>query len=103
MSTSPAFEWTATRMEGLFGLSRLEARGTLRHLLKDAGLEPETVQPAHLEVALTRLLPKLLKSRGVPNSEPACASLARDLTEAKLEGGDSKAAPESVFKRLGRW
>ena len=43
MAGSSAFEWLCTALEESTTLERLEARGTVRIALKEAGLEPRTV------------------------------------------------------------
>lgn len=101
MTESPAFEWTAAAMEPLFGMSRLETRGTLRLALKEAGLEPRTVNARQLAVVLERVMPRLLRTRRVADPEPGCAALAQRLRAQRFEDANPD-SPEDVFRRLGR-
>lgn len=100
MTESRAFEWTAAEMEPLFGMSRIETRGTLRLALKEAGLEPRTVNARQMAVLLEKVMPKLLRSRRIVDPEPACASLALRVREQRFD--DPFEPPEDVFRRLGR-
>lgn len=101
MSTSTAFEWVAARLESHSGFTRIEARGTLRLLLKDAGLDAATVTRAELRVVLEKLLPRALRQRGVADAEARSAALAAELARAPITEGGA-ANPEDVFRRIGR-
>jgi hypothetical protein len=100
MADSAAFEAACASLEKSGRLDRLAARGTIRLLLKEAGLEPKTVRPRELAVAVQRLLPAELSARGVPEPEPLCASIARALESVESRSSDD--TPEAVFARLGR-
>ena len=52
---SHVFERAADELEVLSRMSRLEARGTLRLALKDAGLVPKTVNAKAMLVVLDRI------------------------------------------------
>jgi hypothetical protein len=69
---SPVFERAADELEVLSRMSRLEARGTLRLALKDAGLVPKTVNTKAMLVVLDRILPHLLTRRGVQGAPEMC-------------------------------
>ena len=66
------FEFVAAALEQRSGLGKLEARGTLRIALKEAGLEPRTVTPEQMAVMLTRTMPKELKARGIDQADTLC-------------------------------
>lgn len=103
MADSPAFEWVTEELELTSSLDRLQARGTLRLVLKKAGLDASEVTAKQMEVALRELLPGELQSRGVEEGGEACEQLVRGLSTAGL--GDRVASadsPEAVFSRLGR-
>ena len=96
------FEFVAGALEQASDLDKLEARGTLRIALKQAGLDAKHVSPDQMGVVLSRVLPDQLASRGVGSAEAICRALT-----AKLEGFSTGAAapanesPEDVFRRLG--
>jgi hypothetical protein len=52
MADSAAFEAACTRLEESGALDRLAARGTIRLVLKAAGLEPKGVTARELVVAV---------------------------------------------------
>jgi hypothetical protein len=96
---STAFEAACTRLEQSAALDRLVARGTIRLVLKEAGLDPKTVTGRALAVAVERLLPAALSSRGVAEPERLSASIARVLESIEPRAaGDT---PEAIFGRLG--
>ncbi len=68
MATSTAFEWLCDELETKTTLDRLEARGTVRIALKQAGLEATSATAAQIAVVLTRILPEEL---GKPLRPPA--------------------------------
>ncbi|MCG8590422.1 MAG: hypothetical protein MJE66_14125 [Proteobacteria bacterium] len=99
MADAIAFDFTCQQLEERTSLDRLEARGTVRLALKQAGLEVRTVTPDQMGVVLERVLPAELQARGVDGHESVCAEIGRGLTELSVEAdGDS---PEAVFERLG--
>jgi hypothetical protein len=103
MSESRIFEWLAEELERTTPLSRLEARGTVRLVLKDAGLDPATVSPAHLGVVITRLLPEALRKRKVPDSDALCERLLAALrVYASQVPAPVRDSAYDVFERLGR-
>jgi len=100
MADSAAFEAACARLEESGGLDRLVARGTMRLVLKAAGLEPKTATARDLVVAVERLLPAELSARGVPEPQALCASVVSALQSV----GEHRATetPEAIFARLGR-
>jgi hypothetical protein len=100
MASSTAFEWICRALENLTSLDRLEARGTVRIALKQAGLEATSVTGEQLAVVLTRVLPGELTRRGVEAAESICQQIAAglDRVPAAPSRGDT---PEAVFARLG--
>jgi hypothetical protein len=99
MADSAAFDWTCSEIEGRTSLDRLEARGTVRLALKDAGLEARTVTADQMKVVLERVLPKELASRGIQDGERICAELMPEI--AALDAGPGAETPDAVFARLG--
>jgi hypothetical protein len=99
MATSTAFEWLCEELEKATTLDRLEARGTVRIALKQAGLEVTTVTGDQLAVVLERVLPGELSGRGIEGADGVCQQVAARLGE--IPASPSKEdAPEDVFERL---
>ena len=99
MADAPAFDWVCSELEQKTSLDRLEARGTVRIALKEAGLDARSLTPDQMKVVLEKLLPKELESRGVNDAEDVCRALASAISA--LGGDDSGVeTPEEVFRRL---
>jgi hypothetical protein len=99
MGDSPVFSRVGDALERLTSLKRIEARGTVRLVLKDAGLEPGTVTVAEMQVVLERLMPTALEKRKVNDAADVCAKLTRELADhGPLEARESA---YDVFRRLG--
>jgi hypothetical protein len=102
MSESPVFAWLGDALEKRTSLSRIEARGTVRLVLKDAGLEPGAVNAAQMGVVITRLLPSALERRGVSDVSVLCETLCSELrTFAKTLSLPVKDTAYDVFERMG--
>jgi hypothetical protein len=99
MPDPTAFELACQNLEELTGLSRLEARGTMRIALKEAGLEPASVKAAELSVVARKVLPKELAARGIEDAESICERVCSALAVIQESGGTD--TPEAVFARLG--
>ena len=95
------FDLAAERLENHTGIDRLEARGTLRIALKAAGLEPNNLTGAQLQVVFEKVMPGELESRGINNVPDVCAAVLSDLARA---GGAAAVAsatsPDDIFRRL---
>jgi hypothetical protein len=98
MADSPVFEWVAGALEGRTGLTRLEARGTVRLALKDAGLEPRSLTAEECAVVLRRVLPSELERRRVADATALCITLARELGDLRLQASSESAY--AVMRRL---
>lgn len=98
---SPVFERAADELEVLSHMSRLEARGTLRLALKNAGLMPKTVNAKAMLVVLERVLPQLLMRRGVQSAPEMCRSISSIVRGLTSETSYDVETPEKVFARLG--
>jgi len=99
MSAASAFDHVCEGLERGTSLDRLQCRGTVRLVLKEAGLEAARVQPNEMAVVLRRLLPGALRSRGVEAPEALCEDLARGLSAVHL--APQADSPDAVFRRLG--
>jgi len=102
MAGSTAFEWVCTALEESTTLERLEARGTVRIALKEAGLEPRTVTPAEMRVVAQKVMPRELRQRGVQNEAALCDRLVAGLQVLEAQStGSSADTPDAIFRRLG--
>jgi hypothetical protein len=99
VADSPVFGCICDELESQSSLDRLEARGTVRLLLKTAGLTANSVTRSQAGVAIGKLLPDELTARGVTDPDAVCRTILSALGRIDdTQGGDS---PEAVFARLG--
>jgi hypothetical protein len=98
MADSQAFTVLCDALEQASTFDRLEARGTVRLALKNAGLESGTVTAAQLDVVIDKILPAELATRGVDKA--ICSQLHAAL-DGVAERSDAHHSPEAVFSRLG--
>ncbi len=99
MADSRAFALVCERLEERTSLGRLEARGTVRLALKQAGLEAGAVSPDQMAVVVARILPDELSTRGIEAGASLCASIGAALQD--LDAGDVGETPDAIFRRLG--
>lgn len=99
MAESAAFEAACASLEASGALDRLVSRGTIRLVLKKAGLEARSVTASELAVAAKKLLPAELSACGLSDAETLCASIVSALES--IEDSASDDTPEAVFARLG--
>ncbi len=102
MAGSSVFDWVSQQLEHRTAMRLIEARGTVRLVLKQAGLEPATVTATQMQVVLVRLMPKALASRHVEDAATLCADLAREVHDATADQPASGESAYDVFRRLGR-
>jgi hypothetical protein len=103
VSTGPdVFERVCAALERESGLRRIEARGTVRLVLKEAGLEPKRVTPEQMAVVLERLMPEALSVRKVADAEAVCTALVDDVRDMARDEHPAVASAYDVFRRLGR-
>lgn len=102
MADAPAFDWICNELEQRSALDRLEARGTVRIALKEAGLDSRSLTADQVRVVLEKVLPKELESRGVADAGSLCTGLAASLKQAAAGWAEGSGAesPEDVFRRL---
>lgn len=100
MSAPSLFDWFADRIVLRTSLSRVEARGMLRVVLRECGLPVETLAPAQLRPVVQRMLGPALQRVKVAYTDAVCESLLKDLEEspAPSSAGEDAAA---VFGRMG--
>ena len=98
------FDLVADELEQRTDLAKLEARGTVRLALKQAGLDARSVTAEQMGVMLSKLLPHELHSRGIEAAAGICEGIHTTL-KAK-HPADSAAAstesPEAIFRRLAQ-
>lgn len=101
MTASSSFEWLCSELEARTSLSKLEARGTVRLVLKDVGLDPATVSAHQMNVVLLRLLAPALVKRKVEDAEALCKALAQELELSEKQRPDvDEDTAYDVFDRL---
>jgi len=101
MAESKVFELVCEELEGATSLSALEARGTVRISLKQAGLDANNVTIAEMVVMLERVLAEELGLLGVADSVGVVSAIASALKTADLGDQARSDSPEAVFSRLG--
>jgi hypothetical protein len=96
------FDIAAERLEGSTDLDRLEARGTIRIALKEAGLDARNLTMRQLRVVFEKLMPGELEARGVTEAAATCNSVIDEIANA-ASATDPTAlnSPDEIFKRLG--
>jgi len=99
VSAARSFDHVCEALESRTTLNRLEARGTVRLALKEAGLDASSVTARQMSVVVERILPAELQSRGIGDSDSICRDLVRSLASLPSDGAAD--TPESVFGRLG--
>jgi len=98
MAESKAFDFVCTELERRTSMTRLEARGTVRIALKDAGLAPDSVRGPEMQVVFQRLMPKELTARGIATSEEICRAIGTAVAALRDDAGAE--TPEAIFGRL---
>ena len=93
------FDFLCSELERESSLERLEARGTVRIAIKQAGLDPHTSTPHELAVVVEKVLPGELAARGVEGGDALCAALAKRV--GAREATTTAETPEAIFARLG--
>jgi hypothetical protein len=100
MADSPVFEFVCGEIEQRTSLGRLEARGTVRLALKEAGLAANAVSVREMDVVLARVLPAALASRGIEGGDALCGEIRAGAARLQ-DGGRAAETPEAIFGRLG--
>jgi hypothetical protein len=100
MAAESIFEWTCSQLEEGCSLDRLEARGTVRLALKEAGLDAKSVSPTEMATVFRKLMPRELETRGIESVAGLCENIAVSV-EGIEAGPSATTSPEDVFARLG--
>jgi hypothetical protein len=102
MADANVFDHVAGALEAATNLDRLEARGTLRLALKEAGLDARGVRAEEMKVVVGSVLPGELSTRGIEGADALCQQIASSLDgRAFTSDAAGAASPEDVFRRLG--
>ncbi len=91
MADGPVFDFTGERLEALTTLDRIAARGTIRMVLKDAGLDAGSVTRDQMTVLAEKLMPAALEKKGVDDADGVVRALLAELAafEGCSGGGDA--------------
>ena len=100
MADVSVFDWVCAELEAHSSLNKLESRGTVRIVLRVAGLEARTVTPGEMQVAVSKVLPDELRARGVEDNTTLCEGLAERLAHETFDSVSVESA-HAVFERLG--
>jgi hypothetical protein len=82
MADSSLFEIACEALEQATHLSQIEARGTLRIALKEAGYDPASVNRPQLLAVIFHSLPQELVALGLPDAQKVCDAIASHLATA---------------------
>lgn len=97
------FDLVANELERRTDLAKLEARGTVRLALKEAGLDPRSVTRDQMDVMLERIMPGELRGRGVENGDEVCRGIRTALkSAAPADSVPDAETPEAIFRRLAQ-
>jgi hypothetical protein len=97
------FDLVAGELERRTDLAKLEARGTVRLALKEAGLDARSVTRDQMDVMLDRMMPGELRGRGVENADEICRAIRTALKSAATPDSMPDAeTPEAIFRRLAQ-
>ena len=101
MADSPVFDWVANALERATTFSRIQARGTVRLALKQAGLDAATVTREELQLVLLKVMPKELRDRKIDRADEICEALRLGMQKAELARAQPvPETPAQVFGRL---
>jgi hypothetical protein len=95
------FDFVAEKLEQATDFDKLEARGTVRLALKQAGLDAKTTTNEQMTVVLQKVLPAELRTRGIDGPDAVCDGIAQALKSFDGGSAGDDQSPEAVFKRIG--
>lgn len=99
--TSAVFEFVCERLETMAKMSRIEARGTVRLALREVGKNPTHVSTNDMCTIVSKVLPRMLQTRGLKEGAQICHEIAQQLSQAKIASGATYLDPAEIFARLG--
>lgn len=83
-------------------MTRLQARGTLRIVLREAGFEGDTMTARVASTVVSRLLPAALRARGVADPGPICERILHELGALAPAPASAADTPEDFLRRVTR-
>ena len=96
------FDIAAERLEEGSQMDRLEARGTLRLAVKEAGLDVQNLTVRQLQAVFEKLMPQELEARGIADADATCRAVMNDIASAASTANlETSNSPDEIFKRLG--
>jgi hypothetical protein len=96
------FDLAAEQLERHTDLDRLEARGTLRLAVKEAGLDPKGITLGQLQVVFNKVMPNELKVRGIDTADSTCQAIMKAIaSNADPAEAGAKSSVDDIFQRLG--
>lgn len=98
MAESDAFDFLSEFLEAETPLDRLESRGTVRLMLKKAGLTPRDTDSSQLALVVEKLLAEELAVRGVEMPSGVCDRVAGILRAMHQDARNN--SPARVFDRM---
>ena len=101
MSTG-LFDHAAEQLERHTDLDRLEARGTLRLAIKQAGLEARRLTLPQLDAAFEKVMPNELEARGIAAAATTCHTIMAEIMRTADPTDTARAdSADEIFQRLG--
>lgn len=95
------FDLVADELERRTDLAKLEARGTVRLALREAGLDARTVTVEQMTVMLRKVMPKEMQTRGIDEAARICEAIVSALAgSGAAEAAADTESPEAIFRRL---
>ena len=96
------FDCAAQKLEALTDLDRLQARGTLRIALKEAGLDTKDLSFIQLAAVFEKVMPHHLEARAVDDAGGICNAVLKEV-RLLVASSDVPAinSTDEIFGRLG--
>jgi len=101
MKDTPVFERVAADLEAHTSLGRMQARGTVRLALREAGLEGSEVTQDQMLTVVDRLLPVELASLQIDGTDRICAALREAIETMSADAFPGSEGADEIFRRLG--
>jgi len=96
------FDHAAEQLERHTHLNHLEARGTLRLAVKEAGLDAKSLTLPQLTAVFEKVMPSELEDRGIEAAATTCRTILAEITRtADPADTASTGGSDEIFQRLG--
>ena len=96
------FDFVAEELERRTDLAKLEARGTVRLALKEAGLDARSVSPEQMAEIVREVMPGEMRARGVEGAEEVCEAITGALKSSPVPSGTPETEPPDPAFRLAQ-